>query len=204
MIWNKNDGYIRYVSAETNLKNFLGISQVDYFMDSEKLLEPYITSILEYINKKLIIFGIDSDMKLKIEEVLRLFGEGSEKIIHEETMNLVKEVGISTDPDDEAPFVRDRFVFCWSNLFTGLCMRLKLQYAHLFAQEDDGECCKCGARGEHTHDYESWVSHVFPDDEEYDRNNYFRTNTVWGTLRDYNECGCMRRPSVGENTGGED
>lgn len=202
MIWNNQKGYIRYVAAETNIKSILGISQLDNYVDSEKLLFPYVTTILEYINEKLIILGIDADIKQKINEIYRIFEYGSEKIIHEETMDLVRELGISTEINESAedyiPFSRDRFVFAWTNLLSTMCLRLKFQFAHLFAQEDDGECCHCGAKGQNTKDYESWTSRVFPDDEEYDRTNYSRTNTAWGTKR-IEYCACKRRPSEGDH-----
>jgi hypothetical protein len=198
MKWDSQTGYTRYVTAETNIKAFLGISQLDNYIDSENLLFPYVTYILEYVNNKLITLGIDTDIKQKINEVYRIFEQGSEKIIHEETMNLVREIGISTEESDEIPFSRDRFVFSWTNLLSTLCLRLKFQYAHLFKQESDGECCHCGTRGQTTKDFESWTSRVYPDDEEYDRTNYYRTNTAWGTHK-IEYCACKRRPSEGGN-----
>ena len=90
----------------------------------------------------------------------------------------------------------DRFIFCWSDFMSTLCLRLKFQYAFLFAQEPDGECCKCGAHGQTETDYESWESGVYPEDECYDRTNYYRSNTAWGLQKD-RFCDCYQHPENG-------
>ena len=77
-----------------------------------------------------------------------------------------------------------------------LCLRLRFQYAYLFAQEPDGECCVCGARGQTETDYESWESGVYPEDECYDRSNYFRSTSAWGLEKD-RFCECYRHSENG-------
>ena len=55
-------------------------------------------------------------------------------------------------------------------------------------------CCKCGAKGQTTGDYESWTSRVFPQDEVYDRGftEQDRSTTAWGT-RVERYCDCYRK-----------
>ena len=91
----------------------------------------------------------------------------------------------------EMEFDQEYFVFCWADFMSTLRLRLKFQYGYLFAQEPDGECCVCGARGQTETDYESWESGVYPEDECYDRTNYYRSNTAWGTEKD-RFCECYR------------
>lgn len=105
------------------------------------------------------------------------------------TLELAEEVGIDYESD---LYIQDRFVFSWADLLGTLCLRLKFQYAHLFKQEVDDTCgCNCG-RGQTEEDYESWVSGVYPEDYEYDRTNYYRTNTNWGTTED-RICDCYKK-----------
>lgn len=96
---------------------------------------------------------------------------------------------------------QDRFIFCWTNLLTALYVRLKFQYAYLFVDEYDGECCKCGAKGQTEYDYETWTSGVYPEDEMYDRSLYYRTNTAWGVTRVIKDvdCGCYRKRDNSDN-----
>lgn len=191
MRWNNQDGYIRYTSALTSLKNLLGITQIDYYTKRSEL-SPYVTYILEYLVKRLILLGEDADIKLKIQEILDTFDYGADMIIDGAVLNLVCEVGISTSQacveGEEIPFNRDRFIFTWSNVLTALCIRLKFQYACLFEPADDGECCKCGATGQTFRDFESWRSDIYPNDESYDRSNYLRNDGWWTTNITAPEC----------------
>ena len=191
MRWNNQKGYVRYTAALTSLKNMLGISQIDYYTERCEL-SPYVTYILEYLVKRLILLGEDADIKVKIQEILDTFDYGADMIIDGATIDLVCEVGISTNDicieGEEIPFDRDRFVFTWANVLTALVVRLKFQYASLFAPADDSECCKCGAVGQTYLDFESWRSDVYPNDESYDRSNYWRNNGQWTTNIQAPEC----------------
>ena len=197
MKWNKSTGYVARVTAETTLKKFLNLSTLDYYVDTEEKFIPYYTYVMEYINEKLVLLG-ETDIKLKIDEIHKIFSYGAEKIAADATLDLVRAVGIETDTIEEDAnnivFNKDRFVFAWTNFLTCLYMRIKFQYANLFVEAYDGECCKCGAKGQTVSDYESWSSKVFPHDELYDRSNFEgdRSNSVWGT-RANRYCDCYRR-----------
>lgn len=214
MKWNKKSGYLDRISAETTLKNFLGLRTLDYYVDkevridivdkkdetlikNEEIFIPYYTYIMKYLNEKLILLG-DTDIKSRVEKIFKIFELGAEKIAHKATLDLVRAVGIETDnlveDENNILYDQDRFVFAWSSFMTFLYLRLKLQYASLFKEEYDGECCRCGAKGQTESDYESWTSKVYPEDELYDRSilEDERSTTAWGTsVTRY--CDCYRK-----------
>lgn len=193
MKWNKIDCYPIFIESRDFLLKKLGISQLDF--SRRDVLIPYFTAILKYLNKRLILLGTD-DIKVIVQEIFDIFDHGAELICNKHTLDLTVEVGIptnttDTDTDDNLKYDQDRFVFSWTNFMTSLCMRLKFQYAYLFTQDYDGDCCKCGAKGQTWKDYESWMSGVYPEDEEYDRCNYTRTNSAWSTSHS-SYCECQR------------
>jgi hypothetical protein len=195
MTWNNQECYVLYTQYLEYLKNSLGISQVDFYTKRPELL-PYYTKIVEYLNKRLIILGTE-DIKSKIIEILDIFEHGADLICDGNVISLADEVDISyEDPE----YMCCRFVFAWTNALSTLCLRLKFQYAHLFEPEYDPFCCRCGAIGETYEDYESWTSGVFPNDEAFDRANYYRNNSSWG-IRKTRYCECYRHSS--ENGEGE-
>ena len=214
MIWN--DSYIyRHEQAEVYLKQKLGLTQLDYWKERTVLI-PYYYYIINYLNTQLSDLGTD-DIKELVEKVLEIFEWGGDLIIDHKVCFLAYKVGciggfdvgpgnpeeysddllpadwtgIEVDDEDDIDFDKIYFVFCWSDFMSTLRLRLKFQYGYLFAQEPDGECCVCGARGQTETDYESWESGVYPDDECYDRTNYFRSNTAWGVQKD-RFCECYR------------
>lgn len=207
MKWNNSTGYVERLSAETTLKNLLGISTLDYYVDSEENFIPYYTYIIKYLNEKLLLLGT-TDIKLKLDEVYRILSMGAEKISLNATLDIVRAVGIEThtEVEDEvvngSPIIdqdniiynQDRFVFAWTGFMTSLWMRLKFQYANLFVETPDLECCKCGAKGQTENDYESWSSGVFPQDEVYDRYSTAqdKSTTAWGTVTT-RYCDCYRK-----------
>lgn len=198
MKWNDKNGYLTYQSALQSLKSQLGISNIDYTLRCE--LAPYITYILDYINKRVILLGTEVDIKTKIQEIFDIFELGTDKIVSGAVLDLVWELGMDTGDiyvdDKEIPYNQDRFVFSWSNVMTALVVRLKFQYAALLVQPESGECScsnSCG-RGQTTADYETWQSGVYPEDEEYSYYTYTDTVSLWRTDAEYPECTkCLRQ-----------
>ena len=191
MVWDYEDCYIKYLQASDYLKGQLGISQLD--LDSDrKVLLPYQTQILEYLNTRLIKLGSD-DIKTKINEIFDSFSWGADLICSEAALELAREVGIGVG--DEL-YDQDRFVFSWADLMSTLRMRLKQQYSYLFSDSDgDDDCCGCCAgKGQTTEDYESWQSGVYPEDETYDRANIGRVSTAWSVSKN-RYCECYRKNS---------
>lgn len=197
MVWDNSECKILYAEAIEYLKNMLGIPQVDLDLSRQCLL-PYQVVIIRYLNRNLYELGTD-DIRTKVEKIFELFDYGADRIVEDmEPRSFAEEVGCDIESEE---FYCCRFVFAWTNLLTALCIRLKFQYAHLFAQEDDGECCKCGARGETVRDMESWTSNVFPEDELYDRTNYERANSAWEVSKN-RYCDCYRHYTDDSDTDG--
>ena len=195
MTWDYKECCIEYTESLEYLRNCLGIVQVDNDMDRKELL-PYQVVILRYINRRLIELGTDV-LKHKIEEILKIYDEGADLIVSCNVPELAATLGIDTEHEE---YCCCRLVLAWTNFLTALCIRLKFQYAYLFTPEYDGECCKCGSKGQTTKDLESWVSNVFPEDEMYDRSNYSRSNSAWQVSKD-RYCDCYRHSS--EDDSGE-
>lgn len=187
MYWTKSECYPVYVEASEFLKKKLGIVQLDF--DRREVLIPYFTAIIKYLNKRLILLGTE-DRKSLVQEIFDIFKEGGDLICDNKTLDLSIELEIPTDHEE---FSKDRLVFSWTNFMSSMCMRLKFQYAYLFTQDYDGDCCRCGAKGQTTKEFESWYSGVFPEDEEYDRCNYTRTNKAWTTNSTTKYCECQRK-----------
>ena len=187
MIWD-DSYFIKHEQAESWLKQKLGLTQLDYWSERAVLI-PYYYYIINYLDIQLTNLGTD-DIKELVEEVLRIFEWGGDLIIAHQTHDLAEYVGFF-DGESNMEFDQEYFVFCWADFMSTLRLRLKFQYGYLFAQEPDGECCVCGARGQTETDYESWESGVYPEDECYDRTNYTRSNTAWGVQKD-RFCECYR------------
>lgn len=197
MKWNKEEGYIKYRTALGLLKSYLGIPGLDIYPREE--LAPYVTSILEYINKRLIQIGEDSEIKDKLQEIFDIYEYGSDKIISKATIELASELGLNTNDNPEkcdtcgeiidtdyVPYDQEYFVFTWANLLGTLVLRLKMQYYDLLKEEKDTSCpCSCG-KGEDWKIWEKYSSGIYPEDEE---NLYTGdTQNSWRTSSDELEC----------------
>lgn len=99
-----------------------------------------------------------------------------------------------TNEKGEVRYIRDRFIFSWTNILTALTIRLKFTYPHFFVDEYNGECCTCTSKGQTTKDYDTWTSGVYPEDEMYDRTLLYRNRSAWGTSKTIADvdCGCYR------------
>ena len=185
MKWDKNEGYIEYKTALTTFQEFLKIP-VDYYFRPE--LSLYLTKILEYINRKIIEIGEDSDIKTKIQEVFDIFEYGADKIIASATRELASDVGV-LEYDE---YNQEYFVFAWSNVLSTVALRLKLQYANLLEVEQERGCPCCCGRGEDWHDWEKYTSGIYPEDE---ANIYSGdTGSSWRVTSDIPECtGCYKQ-----------
>ena len=196
MLWDSDECYLKFVQVSDFLKGMLGISQLDIDLD-RKVLLPYQTQIIDYLNMRLIKLGTEN-IKARIDEVFDAFSWGADLICSEAAIELGRQVGIGTENEQ---YDQDRFVFSWADLMSTLRLRLKLQYAYLFASDDSGlddNCCCCHSAGETVADYESWQSGVNPNDEVYDRTNYDRVNSSWKVSKD-RYCECYRHSSQSSN-----
>lgn len=202
MTWEYDVCFLEYTEASQFLKTSLGISQLDHDLD-RKVLLPYYNMLIKYLNKKLIELGSD-DIKAKVQLVLDTYDYCADRICagpligvenpETGTQLLAKEI-LGEDGFMSENYDQDRFVFAMADALSSLRLRLKFQYIYLWEQEpDDGECCRCGMKGETEEDYESWVSGVNPEDELYDRANYTRSNSAWQVSKD-RICDCYRHSS---------
>jgi hypothetical protein len=197
MEWDYRECCVLYAEAIEYLRNSLGIVQLDADLSHQCLL-PYQVVILKYINRTLIELGTDN-LKAKIEKIFEICEDAADRIVEDiEPRQFAEEIGCDIENEN---FHCCRFVYSWTNLLTALCIRLKFQYAYLFTPEYDGECCKCGTRGETVKDHESWVSNVYPEDEMFDRSNYERSNSAWQISKD-RYCDCYRHAT--ENSESEE
>lgn len=189
MIWNSTDGYIEYKQALNYLEGSLELSGINFVLRTE--LAPYMTKIIEYLNKNLINLGDDSDITTKIQSIFDTFDYGANKIVGLDALTLAGEVGVTdtgTETDTDVHYKQDLFVFSWTNLLTSLEERLKLQYASLLYQAPSQGCgCSC-ANGETWKDFENYTSGVTPEDEEY--SSYDFTGATTSPYSSTSGCSC--------------
>lgn len=100
MKWNSKEGYVEYKAALDGVMNSLGLGAVDFTVRSE--LAPYLTGILRYLNKKLILLGSD-DILEKLQEIFNIFDYGADLIVADEGLQLAKEVGIWIEGEEINP-----------------------------------------------------------------------------------------------------
>ena len=197
MIWNIEEGYLKYKASLDNLKQRLGIGAVDYEVRPE--LAPYITEILGYLDMRLIQLGDDAEIIDKLNEIFDIFSYGADLIVGLEANTLAEEIGIdiseeNSEHEDYIPYYSDRFIFAWTNVLSCLVTRLKLTYAGLLTETVSQGCpCCCGSEGETWKDWESWSSGIYPEDEEYGVYNLGTTQTYRAGGKNGNSCNCGYR-----------
>lgn len=191
MTWDSETGYIEYQTALAHLKTLLGLRDVDYLVRDE--LSPYVTKIIQYVVKRLIILD-DTDIKVLLQEMFDIFDYGADLIVADNAYTLATEIPcIDVSEDDEVKYDQDRFIFSWANVMTALNTRLRLMYASLLVQTPSQGCCCCCGTGETTTDWEKFSSGVWPEDENDDSYCYNTSNTAWRTTAADKECNCETR-----------
>lgn len=217
MVWNSEQGYYDFKIALADLMRRLGIGLTDFTVRTE--LAPYLTRIIQYLDKKLIDLGDDADIREKIQVILDAYEWGADMIVSLNGKELAEEIGIITEIDndnegeildweedddrildndmgdsDSIQYYQDRFIFCWTDVTSSLATRLRIQYASLLMETDDGSCyCCCGA-AESWRDWEEYSSGVYPEDEEYTRREISQSTTSWTTANNIGgKCGCSYR-----------
>lgn len=186
-LYNK---YWESISRElTLLHNYLGVTP-DIDLDRD-VLYPYYDAILKYVNGKLtesIVAG-NTELKELVNLVFDIFSDGADKICDYQVDELKTLIQL-----DYESYESNHLSFTWGHVMTSLCTILRMVYAYLFDKVDDDGCnCKCHFKKKccrnTTSEYESWVSNVYPEDEEYDTANYGRVNSPWQSgLIKFNDC----------------
>lgn len=189
MKWDSSEGYVEYKQALNFLDTTLEIKNLNYVLRTE--LAPYMTRIIQYVNKKLITLGDDAEMTDKLQLVFDTFDYGAELIIGYKADTLAGEVNVldtGTEVDGDTMYSKDRFIFSWTNFMTSLVERLRTQYASLLYQAPSQGCsCSC-ANGETWKDFEAYSSGVNPEDEEY--STYDFTGTTTSPYQSTSGCSC--------------
>ena len=212
--WNAEEGYLQYKVVLSDLMKRLGLGAVDYHVRPE--LAPYITKILEFVDKKLVLLGDDADILEKLNTIFDLFDYGADLIVALNADTLATEVGVydgktdapenqdepdgnenNSEEDQDGEYIiysRDRFIFSWTNVMSCLVTRLKLMYASLLVEPVSQGCaCCCGSTGETYKDWEAWSSGIYPQDEEYDINDYQLGTTQNYGISKGSQCTCGYR-----------
>ncbi len=141
MKWTKEDAYVRLKLASYGLGRIFGISIVRWY-PSEKL-EPYVAYVMEYIEKKMILAGVE-DIKQKLDIFDELYHEIMDHIINDEILDLLVAMGISNDSSDtEVVFSETKFIAAVVNFVTALYMQLRYNYSHLYLTPQT-DCHSCG------------------------------------------------------------
>lgn len=205
--WDAEEGYLQYKVVLSDLMKRLGLSAVDYHVRPE--LAPYITKILEFVDKKLVLLGDDADILEKLNTIFDLFDYGADLIVALNADTLATEVGVydgktdtpnnqdepeENNDDEYITYSKDRFIFSWTNVMSCLVTRLKLMYASLLVEPVSQGCaCCCGSTGETYKDWEAWSSGIYPQDEEYDINDYQLGTTQNYGISKGSQCTCGYR-----------
>lgn len=98
MKWNGKEGYIEYKAALDGVMTRLGLGATDHLVRPE--LAPYLTKIMSYLNRRLILLGSD-DILDKLQEIFDIFDYGADLIIADEALELAKVVGVYVEEDEK-------------------------------------------------------------------------------------------------------
>ena len=172
-----SDYYVEYNTVLDSLMSRLGIRTVDWLYGLEiEIPDEYayeinnmVLSIMKYLNGELVCLGSDAEIKDKLDKTFEISSYGAEKIVIGDTLGLYREVVLGMVPNDEEPTCETlcRFSYLWGDFFGSLCTRLRIQYASLLVDEITQGCPCCCPPGENYKTWESYVSGVNPNDEDY-------------------------------------
>ena len=119
----KNERTVKLNTLLTSVKSLLGLSCIKWYKSEE--LIPYVISILEYLNKKLMLSGACT-ISQRLQEYVDTYEMGVEMIIKKEISDLTYMVGIDTsDPN----YREDLFILTWGMLLSSIYMQLLYNYA---------------------------------------------------------------------------
>ena len=71
MNWNPETGYLDYKMAVSDLQKRLGIGVVDWVVRKE--LAPYLTRIIQYLDRELILLGDSADITDLLDRIFEIF-----------------------------------------------------------------------------------------------------------------------------------
>lgn len=110
----------------TSIQSLLGLSCLKWYRHEE--LEPYVITIMEYLNSKLILSGACT-ISQHLQEFTDSYEEGTELILSGKTSDLAYLLGINTkDPEYRAEFL----TLAWGTFMSFIYMQLMYNYAGVF------------------------------------------------------------------------
>lgn len=98
MKWNPEKGYLDYKMALADLQRRLGTKVIDFEVRPE--LAPYLTGIIQYLDRKLILLGDNPDITDTLNTIFETFAYGADKIIALLAGELAEEIGLFDGDDD--------------------------------------------------------------------------------------------------------
>ena len=106
MKWDATEGYYLYKANLTQLQEALGINTVDW--DVRQELAPYLTKILQYLNREIIDrTGESDDMSQKLQVIFDIALYGADMIVSNQSYSLAQEVGVTDESDNNNPSSTD-------------------------------------------------------------------------------------------------
>ena len=121
-----NSQTVQLKTLLVSLQNQLGLSCLKWYRHED--LEPYIISILNYLNSRLILSGTCTILQ-RLQEFTDFYDKGMELILSEETKELAFIIGINTsDPE----YREEIFTLAWGTFMSSIYMQLMYNYAGVF------------------------------------------------------------------------
>ena len=121
-----NNLTVKLKTLITSIQGQLGLSCLKWYRHEE--LDPYVISILEYLNSRLILSGACTIIQ-RLQEFTGFYEDGTEMILSGNTKDLVYLVGINTaDPE----YREEIFTLAWGILMSSIYMQLMYNYAGVF------------------------------------------------------------------------
>ena len=121
-----NNLTVKLKTLVTSIQNQLGLSCLKWYRHEE--LDPYVISILEYLNSRLILSGTCTIVQ-RLQEFTDFYNDGMEMILSGNTKDLVYMMGINTsDPE----YREELFTLAWGTLMSSVYMQLMYNYAGVF------------------------------------------------------------------------
>lgn len=118
----------------SSLRGLFGISCIKWYQDER--LDWYISEILKYLNKSLILSGACTVLQ-RLQEFTSIYEDGTELILEDMTRDLEFKVGLDTGKEH---YRTELFVFAWSNIMTSLYMTLSYNYSGIFETSESTDC----------------------------------------------------------------
>lgn len=121
-----NSQVVQLKTLLVSFQNQLGLSNIKWYRHER--IEPYILSILNYLNSRLILSGTCTILQ-RLQEFTNFYEDGMEQILSHNTKDLAFVIGIDTsDPE----YREEIFTLAWGTFMSSIYMQLMYNYAGVF------------------------------------------------------------------------